>query len=142
MINISNIFDENIFNEKSITFWKSFKRNQHGLKLTYLYLREIHKEKVNGDFNREFLTSIRELHYRSGISGSQLKKHIRALIIIQLLERRLEKNITTKDDKKEYKSESYYKIKLLNDENLKKALELEVLANIQYYNIQYKRSYK
>jgi len=139
VISISSIFDENIFSEKSRIFWKSFKRNQHSLKLTYLYLRVIHIEKVNGDFNSEFKTSIRELEYRSGICRSQLKKHIKALVVLELLERRIERNVITEDNLNEYESESYYKIKPLNDQNLKRASGLEVYANMEYYKREYKK---
>jgi len=51
--------DENIFSKNFRNFWNQFSRNQHGLKLTYLYLRAIHNEKTRGDFEKEFATSTR-----------------------------------------------------------------------------------
>jgi len=139
MIYTSNIFDENILSEKSRILWRNFKRNQHSLKLTYLYLRVIHKEKADNDFNKEFKTCIREISYRSGISDSQVKKHLRALIVLKLVERRIERTVAKEDNNYDYESEAYYKIKPLNDENLKIAINNEVGANIEYQRMEYKK---
>jgi len=55
------------------------------------------------------------------------------------LHRRIKRNVTIKSDGKEYESEAYYKIKPLNDENLNRALELEIYANTEYYLKEYSR---
>ena len=141
MITINNIFDENIFSEKSRILWKNFKRNQHSLKLTYLYLRVIHKEKTDNDFEKEFKTCIREISYRSGISNSQIKKHIKALIVLKLVERRIERTITKEENNYDYESEAFYKIKPLNDDNLKIAMDNEVYANTEYQIREYKKKF-
>lgn len=134
--------DENIFSKNFRNFWNQFSRNQHGLKLTYLYLRAIHNEKTRGDFEKEFLTSVREIAYRSGLVESQVKKHVKALIVLKLVERRVEIKLTKKEDISKYESGSYYKIKPLNDENIKIAMYHEVGANVEYQFNEYRKKKK
>ena len=116
-------FEENSFNEKSNKLWNKFKRNKHGIKITYIYLLVLQKEKTNGDFDKCFKSSAREISYRSGLCISQVKDHLNSLILVRLVERKTIRG-KKKEEVLDYESESYYRAVPLNYENLTRAIDL------------------
>ena len=115
-------FDEYLFNKESRKLWKKFERKKHGLRLTYIFLSVISKDKTNCSYGKWFRTSAREVSYRSGLCISQIKIHINSLILIKLVERKI-KRTKKQEDGIDYNSESFYMVKPLNDENFIKAID-------------------
>ena len=129
-------FEENLFNKESIRFWNKFKRNKHGIKITYIYLTVLQYEKTEGDFEKKFKTSAREISYRSGLCVSQVKDHLKSLLLVKLIERKTIRK-KKKEDNNDYESESYYRVRPLNDENLIKAIDSFDFIDIAEYVKQY-----
>ena len=121
---------KNIFIKGSNKLWDKFKRNKHGVKITYIYLTVLQYEETDGDFNKWFKSSAREISYRSGMCISQVKDHLNSLILIKLVERKT-KRTKKKEDIIDYESESFYRVKLLDDENFINALESFDYINIE-----------
>jgi len=95
--------------------WIYFKRNSKGLRDTYITLRIIHQEKKGVDFDSFFPCSINEISYTSLLCKSQVKKYIRALINIGLVERKINRKVENKDNRKVFKSISLYRAVKLTD---------------------------
>jgi len=114
-------FDEYIFNKESNKLWNKFGRKKHGLKLVYIYLSVVFKDKTDNCYGKWFRTSTREINYRSGLNLKGVKEHINTLITIGLVERRLKRK-KINNEKEEYKTESYYKLRSLTQENLSDAI--------------------
>ena len=95
--------------------WMYFKREARSLRDTYFFIRLIHYEKNGYNFNEPFVTSAKEISYRSLLSRSQVKKYIKVLVVLGFIERviiRQKRN----NDQIGYKSIAYYRIKRLSDE--------------------------
>lgn len=115
-------FEENLFNKESNKLWNKFKRNKHGIKITYIYLTVLQYEKT-GDFDKWFKSSAREISYRSNLCISQVKAHLKSLILIKLAERKIKRTKKKEEGYIDYDSESFYRVKPLNDENFIKAID-------------------
>ena len=106
--------------------WLFFKREARSLRDTYFFIRIIHYEKNGEDFEKPFTTSATEISYRSLLSKSQVKKYLKVLIVLGLIEREVKRE-KLKDNNKQYKSTSYYKVKKLSD-------DLIVLSKLGVYS--------
>jgi len=117
--NIDNyIFEKNTFSKKVNKLWIFFNRNGKGLRDTYLFLRILQQEKNGDDFDNFFPCSVNEISYRSLLCKSQVKKYIRSLIHMGLVERKIERKVEDEDNKKVFKSNSLYRVKKLTNETI------------------------
>lgn len=120
--------------------WHYFKRNSRGLRDTYHYIRVIQKEKNGSDFNNFFQSSINEISYRSLLCQSQVKKYVKALIELGLVERKVIRKANPDNNSKPFESTALYKVKYLTDEVIAKANEKKDLAEISLYVRNYKQN--
>jgi len=108
-------FEKELFSKDMNRLWKYFYRNNKGLRDTYIFLRIIHQEKNGNDFDSFFKSNVNEIVYRSLLCEDQVKKYVNVLIALGLVERNHEKKKSEKEDK-EFKSESFYKVKKITNE--------------------------
>ena len=117
--------------------WHYFKRNKRGLRDTYQYLRVIQQEKNGDDFENFFQCSVNEISYRSQLCQSQVKNHIKALIVLGLVERK--KILKVNSENKTFESSALYRIKKLTDDLIAKAKDKRDFAVIAYHYRKYKK---
>ncbi len=110
-------FEKNFFSSKADLLWNYFGRNNKGLRDTYLFLRVIAQEH-NDDC--EFWCSANSISRRSLLCESQVKKYLRILERLGLIERRREM-LTEGEDFEDFTSLSYYTVHELTDKNIEEA---------------------
>ncbi len=110
-------FEKNFFSSKADRLWDYFDRNNKGLRDTYLFLRVIGQEH-NGD--SDFTCSADYISRRSLLCESQVKKYLRILERLGLVERRREM-LTEGEDFEDFTSLSYYTVYNLTDKTLEEA---------------------
>lgn len=138
--NIDNyIFEKNTFSKKANRLWIFFKRNGKGLRDTYLFLRILQQEKNRDNFSSFFSCSVNEISYKSLLCKSQVKKYIRSLIHIGLVERKINRKVENKNDKKVFKSNSLYRVIKLTDETIARAHEKLDNGDFSIYLDRYKK---
>lgn len=113
----SYVFEKNFFSIEADKLWDYFDRNNKGLRDTYLFLRVIEQEH-NDD--SEFWCSANYVSRRSLLCESQVKKYLRILESLGLIERRREM-LTEGEDFEDFTSLSHYTVHELTDKILEEA---------------------
>jgi len=114
--------------------WIYFNREARSIRDVYFFIRLIHYEKNNDNFEKSFETNNSEISYRSLLSKSLVKKYINVLISLGLIEREL---IRTKG-KEKFTTVSNYKVKKLDNNLIKQANEKKDDAIILSYDKSYR----
>ena len=131
-------FIKKIYSKEANRLWNCFGKNRRGLRDTYLCLRIIQIEKNGGDFESYFRCSVNEISHRSLLVKSQVKKHVKALELIGLVERKREIKMNKKNETPSFESFTLYRTKELSTETIAEANIKKGYADAMYYHREYK----
>ena len=129
-------FVKKIYSKEANRLWNCFGKNRRGLRDTYLCLRIIQIEKNGAE--SYFRCSVNEISYRSLLVKSQVKKHIKALELIGLAERKRKIKVNKKNETLSFESFTLYRTKELSTKTIAEADIKKDYANAMYYHREYK----
>ncbi len=103
------------------------------MKITYIHLSILSKDKTDRYYDKWFRTSTREISYRSGFNRKGVKEYVNTLRIIELVERKIKRKIVKDENMEKYETESWYRLRQLTFEDLDEAINKYDLVDIAKY---------